>query len=174
VARVNPYAHCLIYIGHRKEGKKEIHEVVHTAMASIGSGVLKATIRREPVLIVKSKPGTLTTVKFGPIKADDHVFLGHKLVSCQFAANIHKMIVDRAVKCSEEPSLVFDYDYKSNCETFCNMIFFGVPCSTQSPQTVGLLKGLFCLIGCLKQPEEKALHVQMEERINGKKICSYE
>ena len=112
VARVNPYAHCLIYIGHRKEGKKEIHEVVHTAMASIGSGVLKATIRREPVLIVKSKPGTLTTVKFGPIKANDHVFPGHKLVSCQFAANIHQMIVDRAVKCSEEPSLVFDYDYK--------------------------------------------------------------
>ena len=34
--------------------------------------------------------------------------------------------------------------------------------------------GLFCLIGCLKQPEEKKLHVQMEERINGKKTCSYE
>ena len=113
VARVNPYAHVLIYIGAKTEERTEIHEVVHMVMASLSKGPLKATIRRQTVLkVIKAKTGSMSTIKYGVIKANDHVFLGHKIESCQFAANIRQKIVERALKCAKKPSLIFDYDYR--------------------------------------------------------------
>ena len=114
VARVNPYAHCLIYIGAKTEDTTEIHEVVHTDMASLAEGPLKATIRRQTVLKVigAKSTGSMPVIKFDAIKASDHVFLGHEIESCQFAANIRQKIVDRALRCAEKPSLIFDYDYR--------------------------------------------------------------
>ena len=115
VARVNPYAHVLIYIGAKTEKTTEIHEVVHADMASLTEGALKATIRRQAVLkVTGAKTGSMSVIKFGAIKASDHVFLGHEIESCQFAANIRQKIVERALKCAEKPSLIFDYDYRYN------------------------------------------------------------
>ena len=113
VARVNPYAHVLIYIGAKTKERTEIHEVVHMVMASLTKGPLKATICRQTVLkVIRAKTGSMSTIKYGVIKASDHVFLGHKIESCQFAANIRQKIVERALKCAMKPSLIFDYDYR--------------------------------------------------------------
>ena len=67
-------------------------------MAPITRGLMKAKIRRQNVLEV--------------IKPRDHVFLGHQIPDCQVSANLREEIVRRAVKCTEKPSLVFDYHYR--------------------------------------------------------------
>ena len=67
-------------------------------MAPITRGLMKAKIRRQDVLEV--------------IKPRDHVFLGHQIPDCQVSANLREEIVRRAVKCTEKPSLVFDYHYR--------------------------------------------------------------
>ena len=61
-------------------------------------GLDEAKIRRQDVLEV--------------IKPRDHVFLGHQIPDCQVSANLREEIVRRAVKCTEKPSLVFDYHYR--------------------------------------------------------------
>ena len=65
-ARVNPYAHCVIYVGSRTIDGKEVHEVVHVAKASM-KGLLKATITRQDVLTV--------------IKPNNKVFLGRFVIA---------------------------------------------------------------------------------------------
>ena len=95
-ARINPYAHCVIYVGSRTIDGKEVHEVVHVNKAWT-KGLLKATISRQDVLTV--------------IKPNNKVFLGHRLENCQLAGNVHKQIVARALKCVEIP-IIFDYDYR--------------------------------------------------------------
>ena len=62
VARMNKYAHVVIYTGLREavKGKEttEIHEVVHVSKSSIVKGLMKAKIRREEVLrVTKSTDG---------------------------------------------------------------------------------------------------------------------
>ena len=51
---------------------------------------------------------------FMVIKPNDQVFLGHKLESCQFAANIRERIARRAMVCvdPDQPVIVFDYDHR--------------------------------------------------------------
>ena len=95
-ARINPYAHCVIYVGSRTVDGQEVHEVVHVNKAST-KGLLKATITRQDVLTV--------------IKPHNKVFLGHRLEDCQFAGNVHDQIIARALKCVESP-IIFDYDHK--------------------------------------------------------------
>ena len=94
IARFNTYAHVVIYIGERNQK----HEVVHIACAPVTRGLMKAKIRRQDVLDV--------------IKPRDQVFLGHKIPNCQETANLRKEIVRRALKCTEKPSIVFDYHYR--------------------------------------------------------------
>ena len=86
VARLNRYAHVMIYIGVTEAivgsaGRTDIHEVVHVS-ASKGFG--KAKIRRQEVLRVTkfnlaSKP---SMIKYGVIKPNQMVFLGHKIEVC--------------------------------------------------------------------------------------------
>ena len=94
VACMNPYAHVVIYIG--KTG--DIHEVVHISTAPVTRGLMKAKIRRQNVMEV--------------IKPRDQVFLGHKIPDCEVSANLREEIVRRALKCTEKPSIVFDYHYR--------------------------------------------------------------
>ena len=115
VARLNKYAHVMVYIGFTEEeghgGRTEIHEVVHVS-ASGGFG--KAKIKRQEVLRVTKfdVDSKQSIVKYGVIKPNQMVFLGHEIKGCQFAANIKEKIVDRAKACSEKPSIVFDYDHR--------------------------------------------------------------
>ena len=46
------------------------------------------------------------------IKANDMVFLGHKLKVSQFAGNIREKIAERAIACAEKPKLLFAYDHR--------------------------------------------------------------
>ena len=46
------------------------------------------------------------------IKPRDQIFLGHKIPHCAVSANVQEEIVKRALKCTEKPSIVFDYHYK--------------------------------------------------------------
>ena len=111
IARMNKYAHVVVYAGFQEEitgdQKTEIHEIVHVSKSSIFKGIMKATIKRQEVLRVITAPD-----KYGAIKKKQMVFLGHKIEGCQFAANIREKIVERALKCAEKPSIVFDYDYR--------------------------------------------------------------
>ena len=115
VARLNKYAHVMVYIGFTEEegrvGRTEIHEVVHVS----ASGVFgKAKIKRQEVLRVTklNLHSKRSIVKYGVIKPTQMVFLGHEIKGCQFAANIKEKIVDRAKACAEKPSIVFDYDHR--------------------------------------------------------------
>ena len=116
VARMNKYAHVVVYAGFQEEvtgdQKTEVHEVVHVSKSSIFKGIMKATIKRQEVLRVITVPEKERVVKYGAIKKKQMVFLGHKIEGCQFAANIREKIVERALKCAEKPSIVFDYDYR--------------------------------------------------------------
>ena len=94
VACMNAYAHVVIYIGKTED----VHEVVHISSAPLTRGLLKAKIRRQNVMEV--------------IKPRDHVFLGHKIPDCEVSANLREEIVRRAVKCTEKPSILFDYHYR--------------------------------------------------------------
>ena len=94
VARWNAYAHVVIYIGE----ERGTHEVVHISKASWTRGLMKAKIRRQPVDDV--------------IKPGDQVILGHRIPECQVSANLRDEIVRRAKKCTEKPSIVFDYHYR--------------------------------------------------------------
>ena len=105
VARINPYAHCVVYVGPRivtgkhKEIKK-IHEVVHVTKSWKCCTLMKAEIRKEDVLDV--------------IKPDNKVFLGHPLKNRQMSANAEEAIAARANKCADprKPPIRFDYDHK--------------------------------------------------------------
>jgi len=129
VAVINPYAHVVIYVGSsgskKKENNHSVHEVVHVTKDN-WMGIMKATIAKENIEKV--------------IKPNDKVFLGHQIEGCQFAGNIRKKIAERAIACLE-PKIVFNYDHRSNCETFCNMILFNIPESTQTEDTGCLIKG---------------------------------
>ena len=92
IALVNPYAHVMIYVGQNKDN---VHEVVHVV---IKKGLSRATIARQPVMEA--------------IKPTDHIFLGHKIDSVQFAANIREKIAERAIVCARQPRIVFDYDHR--------------------------------------------------------------
>ena len=106
VARINPYAHVIVYVGPKldQNGKevlgrdgKCIHEVVHVAKSS-WRGLLVAGIFRVDVMSV--------------VKPYDKVFLGHKIRACQFAGNIRNKIATRAIACAEKPRLLFEYDHR--------------------------------------------------------------
>ena len=139
VQQIRTVAHVVVYIG----ATNGIHEVVHISKASWTRGPMKAKIRRQNVLEV-IKPGK--------------VFLGHKIPSCEMSANLREEIVTRAKKCAAKPSIVFDYHYRyherpshfrlihcfrTHCESFCNMILFDIPGSTQAPYTIRGLRGFF-------------------------------
>ena len=94
VARFNTYAHVVVYVGPHNG----VHEVVHIGSASLTRGLMKAKIRRQNVEDV--------------IKPRDQVFLGHRIPKYAKTANLRKKIVERALKCTEKPSIVFDYHYK--------------------------------------------------------------
>ena len=94
VAYLNKYAHVVIYVG-KREG---IHEVVHISAAPITRGLMKAKIRKQNIMEV--------------IKPRDQIFLGHKIPDCVVSANLQDEIVRRALKCTEKPSIVFDYHYR--------------------------------------------------------------
>ena len=73
---------------------------------------MKAKIRRQEVLRVTKSTDGEPVIRYGAIKPNQMVFLGHKIEGCQFAANVREKIVERALKCAEKPSIVFDYDYR--------------------------------------------------------------
>ena len=117
VARLNKYAHVVIYIGVTEAmitsaGRTDIHEVVHVSASSISKA--KAKIRRQEVLRVTkfNLASKQSIVKYGVIKPNQMVFLGHDIDGCQFAGNIKEKIVERAKACAEKPSIVFDYDHR--------------------------------------------------------------
>ena len=87
-------AHVVIFVGQTNG----VHEVVHIGSAFLTKGLMKAKIRKQNVLDV--------------IKPRDYVFLGHKIPNCQVSANVRQEIVKRALKCTEKPSIVFDYHYR--------------------------------------------------------------
>ena len=116
VARMNKYAHVVIYIGATTEESGEettkVHEVVHVSKSSIFKGIMKAQIKRQEVLRVTRSAKKEPLIRYGAIKPNQMVFLGHKIEGCQFAGNVRERIVERALKCAEKPSIVFDYDYR--------------------------------------------------------------
>ena len=91
----NPYSHVVIYVG-QTEG---VHEVVHATKANL-HGCVMGKIVKEDI--------------FAVIKPDEQVFLGHKVESCQFAANLRERIAKRANACVDPdlPTIVFDYDHR--------------------------------------------------------------
>ena len=95
----NPYAHVLIYVGWRQVEGQIKHEVVHVKKDNLG-GLMKATIARESVL--------------DAIQPHQHVFLGHRLDTCQFAGNVRDQIAKRALACVDpgKKKIVFDYDHR--------------------------------------------------------------
>ena len=97
VARSNPYAHVVVYVGAQNKGGKTIHEVVHVAKDSL-QGLVVAGISRVDVMSV--------------IKPKDLVFLGHKIKSCQFSGNVREKIAERAIACAEKPKILFAYDHR--------------------------------------------------------------
>ena len=97
VARSNPYAHVVVYVGSQKKNGETIHEVVHVAKNN-WQGLVVAGISRVDVMSV--------------IKPKDLVFLGHKIKACQFSGNVRKKIADRAIACAEKPKILFAYDHK--------------------------------------------------------------
>ena len=116
VAWLNKYAHAMIYIGVTEAivgsaGRTDIHEIIHVS-ASGGFG--KAKIRRQEVLRVTkfNLAPKKSIVKYGVIKPNQMVFLGHEIQGCQFAGNVKEKIVERAKACAESPSIVFDYDHR--------------------------------------------------------------
>ena len=130
VARMNKYAHVAIYAGLRKvegmEEATEIHEIVHVSKSSVAKGLMKAKIRREEVLRVIKSPDKEAIVRYGAIKPNQMVFLGHKIEGCQFAANVRERIVERALKCAEKPSIVFDYDYRLLSNFYIHLLLINV------------------------------------------------
>ena len=94
VACLNKYAHVVIYVGKTED----IHEVVHISTAPITRGLMKAKIRKQNIMDV--------------IKPNDQIFLGHRVPDCMVSANLQDKIVKRALKCTEKPSIVFDYHYR--------------------------------------------------------------
>ena len=97
VARSNPYAHVVVYVGSQKKKGETIHEVVHVAKNN-WQGLVVAGISRVDVMSV--------------IKTKDLVFLGHKIKACQFSGNVRKKIAARAIACAEKPKILFAYDHK--------------------------------------------------------------
>ena len=90
----------------------ELHEVVHVCKSSIAKGLMKAKIRPHEVLrVTKSTTDGEPVIRYGAIKTNQMAFLGPKIEGCQFAANVQGKIVERALKCAEKPSIVFDYDF---------------------------------------------------------------
>ena len=78
-----------------------------------GSFHLLRYLRQEVLRVTKfNLDSKQSTVKYGVIKPNQMVFLGHEIKCCQFAANIKEKIVDRAKACAEKPSIVFDYDHR--------------------------------------------------------------
>jgi len=152
MARWNPYSHCVVYIGETNK----VHEVVHVYKAwsaLFRLGLLKGTILRMDVKDV--------------IKPNQMVFLGHKIEGCQFAGNVQEKIAERAKKCTDpqKPSILFDYDHRMNCETFCNKIFFDLSGTSQGNPR----KCIKCFFGCLNMircSEKKTLIDQLNERLN--------
>ena len=156
-----------------------VREVVHISKASWTRGPMKAKIRRQNVLEV--------------IKPGDKVFLGHKIPSCEMSANLREEIVTRAKKCAAKPSIVFDYHYRyhkrpshfrlmncfrTNCESFCNMILFDIPGSTQAPYTIRCLRGFFQTFLCYQKmirlgycPKFPSQKYQFPNSIQKLKIC---
>ena len=106
VARLNRYSHVVVYVGPRKDRNgervldrngEEIHDVVHVAKSN-WRGLVVAGISKVDIKSV--------------IKANDMVFLGHKLKACQFAGNVREKIAERAIACAEKPKLLFAYDHR--------------------------------------------------------------
>lgn len=128
IAYINPYSHVVVYVG-KNEDK---HEVVH-----VKKELTEVKIAKEDVNEV--------------IKPGDQVFLGHRIIGCQFSGNIRQRIKDRALACVA-PKIVFDYDYRNNCETFCNLVLFGKNHSTQSRPTRSCIKIFFKCYNILKYP----------------------
>ena len=95
----NPYAHVFIYVGWRQLEGQIKHEVVHVKKDNLG-GLMKATIARESVL--------------DAIQPRQHVFLGHRLDTGQFAGNVRDQIAKRALACVDpgKKKIVFDYDHR--------------------------------------------------------------
>ena len=195
VARINRYSHVVVYVGRRedKNGKRvvdrngeEIHDVVHVAKSN-WRGIVVAGITKVDINTV--------------VKPNDKVFLGHKLKKCQFAGNVRQKIAERAIACAEKPKLLFAYDHRfklgttnllilslssrSNCETFCNMIVFNKPKSTQTEQTTACIRGttsaiksfpteisgVFCCVSCLRCKTLEPLGDQIEKRLAEKDLA---
>ena len=97
VARINPYAHVVVYVGQTEVAGEKIHEVVHVSKKSM-SGFAKASIVREDVMKA--------------IRPHEQVFLGHKISKVQYAGNLREKIAERALACCREPGIVFDYDHR--------------------------------------------------------------
>ena len=103
MARINPYAHVVVYVGSREEttsegDKKKVHEVVHVSKSWKCCSASKAKICREDLQKV--------------IAPHNRVFLGHPRPGWQLSANASEAIARRALKCARKPTIRFDYDYK--------------------------------------------------------------
>ena len=99
VARSNPYAHVVVYVGPQNKNGKQIHEVVHVEKNS-WQGLIVAGIAKVDVMSV--------------IKPSDLVFLGHRIKECQFSGNVRVKIAERAIACAEKPKILFAYDHRYN------------------------------------------------------------
>ena len=99
MARFNPYAHVVIYIG-PKEGEGddlEYHQVVHVRKAN-RKGLVMGKIRKEDITKV--------------IKPHNFVFIGHGIEANQSSGNVEEKISESALKCARKPTIVFDYDHR--------------------------------------------------------------
>ena len=93
VARFNPYAHVVVYVGN--------NQVVHVSWAPSRKGLMKAKIRKQNISDV--------------IKDHEQVIMGHKIRRCQYTANLREEIAARAMKCAgKHPSILFDYNHRKS------------------------------------------------------------
>jgi len=153
MARCNPYSHCVVYIGETDN----VHEVVHVYKAwsaVFRFGIIKGTIKRMDVN--------------DAIKPDQSVFLGHKIEGCQFAGNVLDKIAERAKMCTDptQPKILFDYDHRMNCETFCNKIFFDLNYAVMGNP----IQCVRCFFWCINKircccAENQTLIEQLDERL---------
>jgi len=164
IAKIMAYSHCLVYIGSKKgeDGEeildsdgRQIHEVVHATFAGISK-----LVRSTGVVDKIARVNVMSA-----IKPNDMVFLGHRIKECQYSANARKMIVERAIACAEKPHILFDYDHRSNCETFCNMIVFGKAESTQTKGTEKSIKRAFKFLSKVRRKSRKPLCEQIQQRL---------
>jgi len=159
ISRIMPYAHVLVYVGYGN--------VVH--VTKHWHGLMTGTFELVPIKDIMKKEKK---------REKQPVFLGHEIPEFKHAFNFRDTIANRALACAKPPQLVFDYDHKSNCEAFANILteaadFQADILGVQEENAPNFIVGIFHIIRGLKFfSGEKCLTRVVEERLKKKTVTA--